>query len=131
MFGKNWNGLTQDWPGMTNYKIWGYRCLRYGHLTLYFTTGRSNTYYFNELNLSRLYVYDVINHGYEVSILIMYTIILCSKFNDSLFCTSCNVNKLTNKTKKAYNKQQSINLSTFWSDANDNGDAAFKLDQYE
>jgi hypothetical protein len=78
-----------------------------------------------------LYVYDVINHGYEVSILILYTIILCSKFNDSILCTSINVNKQTNKTKKAYNKQQSINLSTFWSDANDNGDAAFELDQYE
>ena len=78
-----------------------------------------------------MYVYDVINHGYEVSILILYTIILCSKFNDSILCTSINVNKQTNKTKKAYNKQQSINLSTFWSDANDNGDAAFELDQYE
>ena len=131
MFGKNWNKLTQDWPGTTNLKIWGYRCLKYGHLTLYFTTGRSNTYYFNELNLSRLYVYDVINHGYEVSILILYTIILCSKFTDSIFCISSNVNKQTNKTKKAYNKQQIINLSTFWSDANDNGDAAFELDQYE
>lgn len=78
-----------------------------------------------------MYVYDVINHGYEVSILILYTIIICSKFNDSVFCISSNVNKQTNKTKKAYNKQQIINLSTFWSDANDNGDAAFELDQYE
>jgi hypothetical protein len=84
----------------------------------------------NELNLSRLYVYDVINHGYEASILILYNIILCSKFNDSVFCTSSNVKKQT-KPKKAYNKQQSINFSTFWSDANDNGYAAFKLNQYE
>jgi hypothetical protein len=77
-----------------------------------------------------LYAYDVINHGYEVSILILYNIILCSKFNDSVFCTSSKVKKQT-KPKKAYNKQQSINFWTFWSDANDNGDAAFKLDQYE
>jgi hypothetical protein len=108
MFGKNWNGLTQDWPGTTNYKIWGYRCLKYGHLTLYFTTGRSNIYYFNELNLSRLYVYDVINHGYAVSILILYTTIVCSKFTDSVFCISSNVNKQTKPKKHKINNKALI-----------------------
>ena len=80
----------------------------YGHLTLYFTTGRSNTYYFNELNLSRLYVYDVIKHGYEVSILILYTIIVCSKFTDSVFCISSNVNKQTKPKKHIINNKSLI-----------------------
>ena len=52
---------------------------------------------------------------------------LCSKFNDSIFCISSNVNKQTNKQKTP----KKHNFLTFWSDANDNGDAAFELDQYE
>lgn len=128
MFGKNWNGLTQDWPGTTNYKIWGYRCLKYGHLTLYFTTGRSNIYYFNELNLSRLYVYDVINHGYEVSILILYTIIVCSKFTDSVFCISSNVNKQT-KLKKHKINNKALIFERF--DQMLMIMVTFELDQYE
>jgi hypothetical protein len=100
-----WQELEWTDPRLTRDKTWGYRCLKYGHLTLYFTTGRSNTYYFNELNLSRLYVYDVINHGYEVSILILYTLILCSKFNDSVFCISSNVNKQTKPKNQIINNK--------------------------
>jgi hypothetical protein len=58
-----------------------------------------------QFTLYKWLFYDVINHGYEVSILILYKIIVCSKFTDSVFCISSNVNKQTKPKKHKINNK--------------------------